>query len=227
MDKSKNTIWNIIQVVLASPWFWTLLTTAGLIIWQYLKGWFVSIYAPLTIPIVFLTIGAVFFFINQIQQYKKRNISNYEALITKWLLDSGIRIKKVLEHDDKILWVLETVSQFDSNPIKVGVFKQTPSVLILGIGRLISKEEQEDLARYILPADSTLIEELQMEMNRVGIGYTNIDKPLTSMELNHEILLDNTLNQVFFLKEFNKMRHAFALISNTIKKYKKLHPVKS
>jgi hypothetical protein len=114
----------------------------------------------------------------------------------------------------------------DSNPIKIAVFTQTPATLTLGVGGVLDKVEQDDLARYTSLPNSTLIEELQMEMNRLGIGYTNFGHPLASIELTHEIPLDDTLNQVYFLNEFLKMRHAIALCTNTVTKYKKLHPLK-
>jgi flagellar biosynthesis regulator FlaF len=225
MEKKKIS-GHLFQVILSSPYFWSAVATVAVIIWTGLKGWFSSVYAPLTIPIILLVIGLAFYIINQIQRYRhKRNI-NYQTLITKWLLDYHYLVKKASDYSDKELWEIECTCQPENLTIKIAIFKDTPTYLTLGIIGKLSKQEQEDLVLYTSPINSTLVEEMQMEMNRLGVEYRDICHPLQHLELTRNLPLgDISLDQIYLYNEIIRMRHAFALLTNVVKKYKKLHPI--
>jgi hypothetical protein len=199
------------------------LSVVGVTIWTILKDWFASPYAFLTIPIVLLVVSLCFFLINQIQNMAHKKKKDYRKIITDWLFQYGYAAKR--NDHDAAVWQISVISSDGTPPIEVCILKNEPDFISIGIVCSISPEEIGPLTALTGQADSTLIEDLRIEMGRIGIEYRNLGHPLKSIYLAQKMALDNTLTPLSFLQTFLRVKHAISMFQCIIIKYKKTHGI--
>src|SRR3990167_213539 len=133
MDKKKS-LWAIIQVITSSPQFWVAVATVLTALWAWVKGWFASPFAPLTIPVILIVVALTFYITNQIRTNKKQrgltdlSHKEFESLIWEWLRVSAWTAHP-LPLQNETIFAYEV--QYHDIHIAVVREKPQPSVIVL------------------------------------------------------------------------------------------------
>lgn len=206
------------------PWGWIIsgLGTLGMIVWAFLKNWFASPYAPLTIPIAFLFILIVFTTMNAVRKYRWGRTINYENLIMKWLYKYGYSVQKI--STDKVEWAIQSTHKDTKEgfPFLVAVYKTEPDFVSIFVNFKFTPEDQGELDRITSQPNSTLLEELRIEMARLGFEYAGLHHPMGVVAIGQKMAQDDSLTELAFLQAALRVRSAHSLCLSVISKYKKL-----
>ena len=198
----------------------TFLFAVGLLVWAWLKKWFASTYAPLTILIVLILIILSFSAFNQIRKFKRGKTINYQELILKWLLNYRYSVEKA--DDAAAEWIIKSTHISERhNPFFIAVFKAEPDFLQIFVNSNVEVESKLD--EITSQPTSTLIEELQIEMIRLGLEYRGLQHPLRKLWICIKMNKDDTLTQLSFLQNTLRVRSALSLLVVLISKYRKLY----
>jgi hypothetical protein len=72
-----------------------------------------------------------------------------------------------------------------------------------------------------------LLEELKIEMTRLGVEYRNFQVPLRIFWVGQKMTKDETLTELAFLQTALRVRSAYSLCVNVVQKYKKTHSLQT
>lgn len=138
----------------------------------------------------------------------------------KWLFHYQYSIKKVVV--DNALWQI-TVEENNKPPINIAVLKTDPNFLKIAIGGNLNPKQVQELSKITSLVDATLIEELKIELARLGIEFKGLTHPLSAVYLSYTMALDDTLTQLSFIQTCLRIKHAWSLYDNVVIRYCKLH----
>lgn len=195
----------------------------GMIVWAALKRWFASPWAPFTIPLVALLILIVFSALNQIKKHRKGTIINYQQLIVGWLFKYGYSIQKILG-DNRAEWMIKATHPDGRVPFFVSAPKTEPDFVAIFVDSQFVPDDQAEIDKITAKPNSTLLEELRIEMARLGFEYRGLEHPLRSISLGQKMAKDDSLTELAFLQTALRVRSACNLYLSVISKYRKLNP---
>ena len=197
------------------------LLTVGPAIWVLLQSWPAYIIAPLII-LTFIGISSlILFFLNQYKLWQKRRgiqIGRIEPMMRNWLYRNGFSIKD----DRQPNAVFQFVARDEQGrPVVVGQLKGE-LFLTLGAKLLVSPEDQQRLDPITGDENSTLLEDLKMEMARSGVGFIGIIHPLRAITIEEKVPCDDTLTELAFMQKVMFIRRIQVLIGEFLRRAMKL-----
>ncbi|MFH1884193.1 MAG: DUF2299 family protein [Planctomycetota bacterium] len=193
------------------------LLAIGTVIWALIQSWA----APLIIVIFIGTFGLTLFSLNQYRLWRKRRsiqIERIEPMVRNWLYKNGFTI----QNDPRPISVFQFVARdAQGRPVVVCQLKNE-LFLTLGAQLLVSKEDQQRLDPITGDENSTLLEDLKIEMVRFGVGFLGIDHPLRAITVEEKVPCDDTLTELAFLQRVMFVRRVQMLIGEFLRRAMKL-----
>ena len=94
--------------------------------------------------------------------------------------------------------------------------------LTLGAKLLVSQEDQQRLDPITGDENSTILEDLKMEMARIGVGFEGINHPLRVIIIQEKVPCDDTLTELAFMQKVMFIRRVQMLIGEFLRRAMKL-----
>jgi len=193
------------------------IVTIGVPILAWLQSlpWYVIALSAIVAP------GFTLFSWNQYKLWQKRRsvqIGHIESVVRNWLYRNSFSIKD----DPQSSSVFQFVARDQQNrPVIVCRLKGEP-FLTLGARLLVSEKDQQKLDPITGNEDSTLIEDLRIEMARTGVEYVGITHPLRVIDIQKKVSCDDTLTELALLQEAMFIRRIQVLIGEFLSRAMKL-----
>jgi len=92
----------------------------------------------------------------------------------------------------------------------------------LGAKLLVSQEDQQRLDPITKDENLTLLEDLRIEMVRLGVGYLGINHPLRAITIEEKVPCDDTLTELAFMQKVMFIRRVQVLIGEFLRRVMKL-----
>lgn len=193
------------------------IVTAGapLLAWLQSLPWYVIMLSPIG------AFGLTLFSLNQYRLWQKRRsikIEHIETAVRNWLYKGKFSI----QDDPQPNAVFQFVARDEQGRPVVVCQLRVESSLTLGARLLVSREDQQRLDPITGDENSTLLEDLKIEMVRIGVGFIGIQHPLREITIEEKIPCDDTLTELTFLQKVMFIRRIQVLIGELLRRAMKL-----
>ena len=189
----------------------------GTAFWAFIQSWA----APLIIVIFVGTFGLTLFSLNQYRLWRKSRgiqIERIESMVRNWLYRNGFSI----QNDPQPNAVFQFVARdAQGRPVVVSQLR-SELFLTLGAKLLVSPEDQQRLDPITGDENSTILEDLKMEMVRSGVGFIGIVHPLRDITIEEKVPCDDTLTELAFMQKVMFIRRIQVLIGEFLRRAMKL-----
>jgi hypothetical protein len=228
MGTTRKKIWGKIWPSALGPAYsnlWAVVIVVGAIIWAWIKKWFASPYAPLMIPSILIVLLIYFALLNQIKKWRRGRTTNYQELIMKWLYKYQYSVQRIVEENTE--WTIKSTHKEGGIPFIVSAYKTEPDFITIAANSKLEPSEQAAVDIITAQPNSILIEDLRIEMSRLGFEHQGLKHPLRVVSIAQKMAKDNSLTELMFLQTALRVRSAQGLYINVISKYRKLNPPSS
>ena len=134
-----------------------------------LLAWLQNVPHYLIVLVMMATFALIFFGMNQLRLFRgKQKKVDLEKFVLGVLYNSGVTLKK--EQDEKAIFTFAT-TDIKGQVIVVAQPKDDPSFTMLGSRFEIAVEDQALLDKVTNRPESTVVEDLKIEMARFGVMY--------------------------------------------------------
>lgn len=208
-------VWEKLATAIIGGLIVATLLAIGTAIWAFLQSWA----APLIIVIFIGTFGLTLFSLNQYRLWRKSRsvqIEHIETVVRDWLY----RYKFSITDDSQPNATFQFVAR-DSEGRPVVVCQLRGELfLTLGAKLLVSEEDQQRLDPITGGENSTLLEDLKIEMARSGVGFVGIAHPLRAIIIEEKVPCDDTLTELVFMQKVMFIRRIQVLIGELLSRAK-------
>ena len=193
------------------------IVTAGvpLLAWLQSLPWYVIMLSPIG------AFGLTLFSLNQYRLWQKRRstkIERIETVVRDWLH----RYQFSVRDDPQPNAVFQLVARDEQGrPVVVSQLR-SELFLTLGARLLVTREDQQRLDPITRDENLTLLEDLKIEMARIGVEFIGIQHPLREIIIQEKIPCDDTLTELTFMQNVMFIRRIQVLIGEFLRRAMKL-----